>query len=283
VFFALLTPHGLWLLQSDFAPMAYADIWRRLSQAEVLRSILVYIGHHAAHATVSVAMLVLLCSGVPGRGPLPPDARPVFVVLAALVAVPLVSSILGNVLLRTDLGLSLYVAIPVAAALALRPMAIRRQAMAIAALLSIIVHVAIALGGTVYGVAAFAQDPGHQRYRPFAEAADAVAEVWRREAGRPVPIVVSSYDLSAHAAFYLPEHPRMLGEADFRMAPWLNRETLAREGFVAMCFPLAFGCDPIVFRLTEGQTIRELQVRRQRFGISGPPRTVRFVIVPPSR
>lgn len=283
VFLVLLVPHGLWLVQSDFAPMAYADIWRRFSRADVLRAALVYLGHHAAHAAVPVAMLILLCLGARRRGPLPADARPVFVVLAALVVVPPASAILGNVLLRTDLGLSLYVIIPVAAILALHPMVVRRQAMAIAAILAISVHVALALGGIVYGAAAFAQDPGHQRHRPFAEAADAVAEVWRRETGRPVPIVVSSYDLSAHAAFHLPEHPRMLGEADFRMAPWLDRAALEREGFVTMCFPLAFGCDPIVFRLTEGRPIRELQVRRQRFGISGPPMTVRFVIVPPGR
>jgi 4-amino-4-deoxy-L-arabinose transferase-like glycosyltransferase len=282
VFALLLAPHAAWLVTHDFAPMTYAAIWRAFTPAEVSRAALHAVGHHLAHVAVPLAVLVVALRGMP-KGLRSDDTAPVLVVFAFLVIVPPLAAIATNVLLRSDLGFPFHVLAPLTAALLLRPAAVSRRALGTVAALTGATYVALVVGGAIYGMASQALDPGHPRHRPVGDIARLADEAFKAETGRPVPIVVSSYDIAAWSSFYLPGHPRMLGEADFRMAPWLDRETLAREGFVAICLPGAFGCDPLVFALAPGREVREASVVGRRFGVDGPPVAVRFVVVPPAR
>jgi hypothetical protein len=54
--------------------------------------------------------------------------------------------------------------------------------------------------------------------------------LWRERTGQPLTFVIGSTWIAGNLAFYGPDRPRVLIDGDFKLAPWVTPEALAKAG-----------------------------------------------------
>ena len=125
-------------------------------------------------------------------------------------------------------------------------------------------------------------------YPTFAEPRQAVAaaatRVWRERFGKPLTIVAGEQGYAEAIVFYSADSPSELTGFDYGRAPWVTPEQVTSEGML-------FVCPPDIGWCVEGArqfSGPSAQIVEQTFpvsvwGVSGKPRTVLFVLRPPSR
>jgi Dolichyl-phosphate-mannose-protein mannosyltransferase len=250
VFFVVLSPHLVWLVQHDFPPLRWAgsqldtgitakDTWRMLRDQTGL---------------VAIPVLAAALALLPWRTT-PPARRParrpaailVAIIAAVLVLVPTLVAIPLHVKLKAEWGDALFFIVPIAL-LALMPwLAVRRRAVARMAMIAAVATALHLIVSPFYALATFKQRPDRDAYAPTSELAREVTRLWRARFSSPLPIVVATFDLAAPVAFYSPDHPRMFADSPDpprvfasdqpQFSPWIDFPAdLLRHGFVGICY-----------------------------------------------
>lgn len=238
----LALPHLIWLVQSDFAPVAYAlDQKEAASLAgRVFHSLRFLAAQLLDHAPLFI--VAALATVKPWRGAAPepllvPLARQdafdrvyvAWVALAPALLAALLSLILG-IQFRTLWGAPMFAFSGLGLLLIAGPaLAVRRPRLC-AALLT-----AYLLAIPVLHTAGLWLSPwiNHKSHRPIwpAEAiAAGVSAAWSRETGKPLSIVAGEPWLAGLIGLYGPDRASVMAESSFALNPWIDAEALKTKG-----------------------------------------------------
>jgi hypothetical protein len=295
VFFIVLSPHLVWLVQHDFPPLRWAgkqlntgtelkDTWRMVVDQTGLVAI-----------PVLVAALTLLpwrtkpAAQPPARKP---DAILVLVIAAVLVLVPTLAAIPLHVKLKIEWGDALFFIVPVALLTLMPWLAVRRRAIARMALVAAVVTALQVIVSPFYARAMFKERPDRDTFTPTSELAREVTRLWRARFSSPLPIVIATFDLAAPAAFYSPDHPRMFADSPDpprvfaadqpEFSPWIDFPAdLRRLGFVGICYDGDKECLDYLARLDPGAEKLDVTLAREVGGIKAKPWTFNIRIARP--
>ncbi|HEY4038154.1 MAG TPA: hypothetical protein VGM15_04985, partial [Burkholderiaceae bacterium] len=260
-----LIPHALWLADHQFATFEYAghSLLAGLDPVHRLSACASFLAQQAARlAPALVALLLLIVfsrkpsppaslshppsphSGLPQAGsteattrttaePLTAqgeaaDAGVAMQALTVLALLPLagivVLVLIAGVAPQNHWGASATLLIPLLWVSRLGSTA--RQSIVVACVATALCHVV----AIVWNVAVWKVDPGpHHRFaaRPLAALAQ---RHWSSHESGPIRLVIGPDWEAGSIALYLPGHPAVLPNADWRQAPWIDRELLSRCG-----------------------------------------------------
>ncbi|MCE1237108.1 MAG: glycosyltransferase family 39 protein [Hyphomicrobiales bacterium] len=119
---------------------------------------------------------------------------------------------------------------------------------------------------------------------PRAEIAREANRIWREASGgAPLRIVAGSFDLASNTSFYAPDAPSMLIEFDREKSPWITPERIAREGVLVVCRLEDPTCDAEAAKLGVDPTPREISVSKRWYGLSLKPLAVRLFLRLPEK
>jgi 4-amino-4-deoxy-L-arabinose transferase-like glycosyltransferase len=286
---AVLAPHALWLIAGGFAPFGYAlALHGHASLAETLSADARYLAGSLAY--VAVLLLVYWLATWPDRKavrdilwPLDPDGR----MLVALLAVPLVlpalvAPFIGAVL--TPLWtMPAWFLLPT---VLLRPAAVilsRSAAVNVAATV-LVISIAVLAAAPVLAwrnLVAGTKE-GRQFYALVAEEVDAQ---WHMMTRKPLTIVMGDPYLTLATTFYAADHPDSVPNFVPRSAPWVTRDRLDREGWVAICRANDRTCIGDGQRLAAdrpGVTYVPFQAKAHFLGAQGKAGDFVLILVPPA-
>ena len=295
VFFIVLSPHLVWLVQHDFPPLHWAgsqlntgvefkDTWRMVVHQAGLVAI-----------PVAVAALTLLpwrARPAAHRAARKPDAILVLIVAAVLVFAPTLIAIPLHVKLKLEWGDALFFIVPVAL-LALMPwLVVRRRAVARMAAVAAVATALQVIASPFYARATFRERPDRDTFTPTSELAREVTRLWRARFASPLPIVVATFDLAAPAAFYSPDHPRMFADSPDpprvfaadqpEFSPWIDYPAdLRRLGFVGICYDGDRECLDYLARLDPLAEKLDVTLAREVGGVKAKPWTFNIRIARP--
>jgi 4-amino-4-deoxy-L-arabinose transferase-like glycosyltransferase len=250
VFLVALTPHLIWLVQSDYAPFLNAArhlvprAYSPLAQAGA------ELRHHAA-LLLPVALALAWSLWRPRvRAPQSPPARlqqayHIWVIAGVLVVLPPLLAVAFGVYFAIDWGTPLYTLLPLAA-VALPRIGIARRALVRA---GVVWAVTLGLGLVAAPLVLMFQmktDPTRYAFNEPDVAAQAT-QLWHERYGSPLPVVAGPKFIAAGVSFYSVDHPVLFTNFDPRIATWIDRNALERSGFLAICLELnAVLCDRAV-------------------------------------
>lgn len=295
VFFIVLSPHLVWLVQHDFPPLHWAG--KQLNTGTELRETWRMLVHQTGLVAIPVlvAALTLLpwrTTPAAQRPPRKPDAILVLVIAAVLVLVPTLTAIPLHVKLKLEWGDALFFIVPVAL-LALMPwLAVRRRAVARMALVAAVATALQVIVSPFYSRATFKERPDRDTFAPTSELAREVKRLWHARFAAPLPIVVATFDLAAPVAFYSPDHPRMFADSPDpprvfaadqpEFSPWIDFPVdLRRLGFVGICYDGDQECLAYLARLDPRAEKLDVTLAREVAGIRAKPWTFHVRIAPP--
>ena len=295
VFFIVLSPHLVWLVQHDFPPLHW--VGKQLNTGVELKDTWRMVVHQTGLVAIPVlvAALALLpwrTKPAAQRPARKPDAILVLVIAAVLVLVPTLVAIPLHVKLKIEWGDALFFIVPVAL-LALMPwLAVRRRAVARMAAVAVVATALHVIVSPFYARATFKERPDRDTFTPTSELARAVTRLWRARFASPLPIVVAAFDLAAPAAFYSPDHPRMFADSPDpphvfaadqpEFSPWIDFPAdLRRLGFVGICYDGDQECLDNLAKLAPDAEKLDVTLAREAAGIRAKPWTFNVRIARP--
>lgn len=115
---------------------------------------------------------------------------------------------------------------------------------------------------------------------PQAEIAREMQAIWRKETGMPLRIVAGDLWVAGMVAAHARDRPSVLVEGSLRFSPWIDRQRLAREGFMAVWWRAASD-PPDYLRSWIGTRIDGRQTFKMRNGDRREAAVVHYTIVRP--
>ncbi len=117
---------------------------------------------------------------------------------------------------------------------------------------------------------------------PRQELAQALARVWHREHGAPLPWVAGTRALAASTAFYAEGHPRYFSLWNAGVeTPWVRLDAIVRQGGIIVCDGSDEACVDRARTWSDGE--RELSVAKSDLGWHFAPRSYHVFVIAPSR
>jgi 4-amino-4-deoxy-L-arabinose transferase-like glycosyltransferase len=233
---ALVLPHAIWIVRSDFSPFAFAA--ERAIQVGGLRLAwltIVFIANAVALMALALVLLAALGGRPRARTTTPaPDAfarRYVAVLALGPLVTSVVLALLSGRALLSGWASQFWAFIGLFLVVYARPPTDRAALRRLAAAWSI---VTLALLGVMTAAQLF-NVGGGQRWAtqfPGERFAAAVTEAWRRETGRPLPYVVGEFWLSGNLVLYSSDDPRFFHDATTARSPWIDPDDVRRRGGV---------------------------------------------------
>ena len=273
----LCLPHLLWLVDNDFAPVAYAEGRRVAGWGELAPRLWLYVAGQAAVLALPVA-LFFLAARTAAAAPFAPeqgDRRFLWIVTVLPFAVSVVLGVASFAPLASTWAMPAWFALP--------PIlfVVARRAPDLAVLRAFALAVAIALVLAVIAAPIVDQVLARRgalvAVDPRRELAERIPDLWRREFGRPLAVVAGDRALAGSITFYAPEHPRYL--TGFAIA---RGATVGPEGIAVICPADDAPCRAQAEAFVAGRAaMREIGVAQRRAWIAVPERGFAVWFVPP--
>ena len=243
VFVVVLAPHLMWLVQSDYAPFAYAAHHLAPRHDSPLRQAGAELRHHAALLLpVALALVWVTCgnrlrAAETSSAVKVEQARHIWLIAGALVALPPVLAVASGVYFAVDWGTPLYTLLPLAF-IAIPQLGVGRRALVRAGSIWVLT---LALGLASAPIVQVVQVKLYpQRYQlNLADVAAKASRLWRERHATPLAVVAGPKYLAAAVTFYGADHPVLFTNFDPRVVTWIDPEALRRTGVMAIC-PEAF-------------------------------------------
>jgi len=234
-----LIPHALWLADHQFATFEYAghSLLADLNVARRLSACASFLGQQLAR--LAPALLALVFLTVSMRRPAEArsseatstreeqtkiEIRALTVLALTPLAAIVVLVLIAGVAPQNHWGATSTLLIPLLWVSRLRAKA--RLSVRAACMATALCHA----GAIAWNVAVWKVDPGpHHRFAARALAAQA-QQHWSSHQSGPIRLVIGPDWEAGSIALYLPEHPAVLPNADWRQAPWIDRDLLSRCG-----------------------------------------------------
>jgi len=285
----VLAPHVFWLFANDFPPFDYAlALHGRASLVESIGADARYLGGCVGY--VSVLLVVFWLATRPDRKamreiiwPSDRDGRMLVTLLAVPLLLPaLIAPFIGAVL--TPLWtMPAWFLLPI---VLLRPstVVLRRTAAAKVTATVLVIAIAVLLAAPVLAWRHLVEGTkeGRQFYALVAEEA---AAQWHMLTAKPLTIVMGDPYLALATTFYAADHPDSVPNFVPRAAPWVTRDRLDREGFVAVCVADDRTCVGEGQRLAAdrlGVTYVPFQAKAHFLGAPGKTGDFILILVPPA-
>jgi hypothetical protein len=187
-----------------------------------------------------------------------------------LVAGPLLIAVPLHIQLKANWGHSFLFLIPIVALVLMPRLVVSLRSAASSALIAAAWLVIMLVFAPIYPWVNFWLRPNSGSYIPTSEMAEAVTGLWRHRYDRPLPIVVSYFDLAAPVVFYSPDHPRMYADFNPAYSPWIDYPAeLHRLGFVGVCRDNDTVCDDAIAKIAPSAARVKLAVARKFGGMTG--------------
>jgi 4-amino-4-deoxy-L-arabinose transferase-like glycosyltransferase len=282
---ALLAPHAIWLVQNDFAPLQYANYVHGQPTVGPLRTVLGYMAGSAAY--MALAVVLALSAIRPTRAalrdtlaPATPSRRLVVWAFWLPLLLPVLVIPLGDVKVSSLWSMSMWTLLPVVL-LSSPLIKLHRQAMLTVVAVAMILPPIMVAAAPAIAMATHRRnsDPSSEHYRLLAER---VLHEWRCVTQAPLVMVGGSGDLAMGVAFYLPGRPSAAPDFRVRLAPWVDRERLRRDGVAIIVRDDALDTSLGRARMLGAKgTPISVEVARTFRGVTGPSVRYTIVIVPP--
>lgn len=285
VFLVGLAPHIVWLIKSNFSSVDWAA--SQLGGQSAVGSVLQYLDEQSVWYVMPLVGAVLALWPLRWRpatqaAPLTTDAFLVTVICAVLVAVPLLIAVPLHIQLKANWGNAFLFLIPIVALVLMPRLVVSRRAVASSALIAAAWLVIMLVAAPVYPWLNFWRRPNSGSYIPTSEMAKTVTGLWRQRYDRPLPIVVSYFDLAAPVVFYSPDHPRMYADFNPAYSPWIDYPAdLHRLGFVGVCRENDTVCGDHIAKIAPNAERVKLVVARKFGGMTGKAMTFDICIAAP--
>jgi 4-amino-4-deoxy-L-arabinose transferase-like glycosyltransferase len=241
-----LIPHVIWLTRHQFLPIEYAsrNLLANLGAVDRLHACVSFVSQQIVRLTPALLALAVVplmtlaarrTAAAPARSqpePAPADAAALRA-LAVLALGPFVGivllTLLGGIAPQNHWGSTSTLFIPLFL-LSRLPAGTPRPLLAVAAATALCHLSAIA-----WNVAVWRLDPGpHHRFQAQAMATLG-QQLWLQHQQGPIRLVIGPDWEAGSISLYLPGHPAVLPNANFREAPWLD------PGMVSRCGALVIG------------------------------------------
>ena len=284
-----LAPHIIWLVGADFAPIRYAQVVHAASEGGALSSALTYVTHSIAY----VALPLLLLLGVirPERKaaldilrPAEPERRLVVSCLWLPLLLPILLPLFDDINITSLWSMSGWTLLPVML-LSSPLVAIHRPAMLTVIAIAIILPPAMVAAAPSIALAIH-RGQGQEPLEPAAAhsrlLAGPILHEWRKVTDKPLRIVGGDEALAYGLAFYLPSRPSAFPGFRRHTLPWLNEESLRRDGIAVVCAAKEPDCLGRAASLGLVGKQTDITVARTFRGVTGAPATYSIVIVPPA-
>jgi 4-amino-4-deoxy-L-arabinose transferase-like glycosyltransferase len=235
-----LIPHAVWLADHQFTTFEYAghSLLAGLDPLHRLTACAGFLAQQVARLAPALAALGLLIAFA--RKPSPPAPLPQAGegstrALAVLALTPIACIVLlvliAGVAPQNHWGATSTLLIPLLLVSRFGPNA--RESIGAACVATALVHI----GAIAWNVTVWRVDPGpHHRFAAQQLAALAQQHWSARQSG-PLRLVIGPDWEAGSIALYLPGHPPVLPDADWRQAPWIDRDLLDRCGALVLARP----------------------------------------------
>jgi hypothetical protein len=236
---ALLAPHIVWLIQSDFSPLGYALHGRAThSFVETLTATGKYLAGGAGY--MAVPALIALAASRPSLAGLAdtfhPQSRERRFALVAFVTpllLPAVVALASEMNVNPIWTMAGFVLLPVV--LLSSPMiSFDRRATQVVVMIAVAIPVLMTIAAPAIALAIHRTDRNENAMYGEMLAQRMLLE-WRKVSDRPLPIVGGDLDLAYVTAFYLTDAPASLPVDEPNLAPWIDAARIARQGIVLVC------------------------------------------------
>jgi hypothetical protein len=238
VFLAVLAPHLVWLVQSDYAPFAYAAKHLEPTEYSPLVKAAATLVYHVA-LLLPVGLALAWAIGRPRLRPASPPrvrlarARHIWLIAAILAVLPAIMAVALGVDTAFDWGKPQFTLLPLAV-LAIPWLGVPRVAMVrVAFVWAVTTTVGLAVA-PIFPILQLKIVPRHYVFDER-DLALRTSTLWRERYGTPLPVIAGPTFVAAAISFYSPDHPLMFNNLDPRIATWIDPRALRRSGFLAIC------------------------------------------------
>ncbi len=287
-FVLVLAPHGLWLIQHDFAPFGYAAQRSAGSAGAAVKRYLNYCAAQLLYLLPSLAFVLIavadgqrrraavaLAAGSSPQHSLPDlwwlSFAPLMVVgvLAVAASTPM-ASVWG--MAQWFAVTTLWVALIAQAGLTV---SIRRMLQALVAYWVLVLLASAAIG---YDSARRGTELATE---PRAELAHAAQALWHKRTGQPLRFVSGSAAEAGSIVFYADHRLTWWNMAAPHTSPWAPIDRVRQAGTLIVCTEGPGPCDDQARKLSGGPP-ELLSVQKQAWGRSLAPRSYRVYLLLPS-
>jgi hypothetical protein len=256
VFIAVLAPHVIWLVNSDYISLKYASFYLMPRTVIIATQAGRAVAHHAA---LLLPPLLALCWALDffrvrpaaqnariDRG----SALQVNTVAMALIIGPPLAAIAIGVFFKSEWGIPLYSLVPLAIVAHARFGVMRHAIPRMAAVWTGCTAIALL-------VAPFFPLMQMQRHPDrvpgdMAEFAKGVTRLWHARFHTPLAVVAGPKFVAPAVSFYSPDHPVLFADFNVQSAPWIELDAVKRSGFLGICAPQWFNCVGLVKKISPG-------------------------------
>ncbi len=278
----VLAPHVVWLVQHDFAPVAYAlKVHGDQTFAVAVRDALGYLAGSAGYVAAPVVLVMLAARPAIATirdmaWPTDRARRLAAVAFWGPLLLPAAAALVTRTAINSLWSMSAWALLPVLLlsppGLLIGPVA-RRRILAVAIGLPVVmVLVAPALSYGFHRMGLLSVS-AHSRLL-----GEKVERLWHEATGKPLRYIDG--DVAYSIAIYADDRPRPLPDL-----PEIARETLERDGIAFVCIADDLGCmENAAGRLLSGANGRwvEFSIARTFLGVKGRAQRYAMLIIPPS-
>lgn len=281
-------PHIWWAIVNDFPPIAYAlgktgQSWA-LNFYKAITTAIASLAINGLAAAILIAALrrrwPALVSGL-WRKLLSRDLRWVLIVATGPFLITILLGAIGYVKVAVNFLIPAFFMLPMIIMIALEP-AITRESVrgVVRAAIAVLIIAMIAAPVAAYTTFKF-QIKGTAIVSPIA-ARDAALK-WQEAFHVPLRIVGGTELYSLALVFYAPGNPSEFTHFNLQQAPWITKERIEREGFLAVCEAAdqALCIDQAKTYANAQTRYVAARINRTEFGIKGPGHDLIYVMTPP--
>jgi 4-amino-4-deoxy-L-arabinose transferase-like glycosyltransferase len=280
---AVLSPHLVWLVQHDFAPVRYAFyVHGGKSFTTALFDAIGYLAGAAGYVALPVALVLIAAR--PRRAlvaemiwPADPDRRLAAAAFWAPLLLPAAAAVVAGVAINSLWSMSAWVLLPV---LLLSPPALTVPAADVRRILGLAVALPVVMVLAAPAVAIVIHRAGSLPVSAQSRLLSArVERAWHDVTAKPLRYVDGNASLAFALAVYAPDQPRALPEL-----PPPAAAALARDGWAMVCIyedGKCMGEAAALRRRRPDSRWSEVTIARVFFGIKGRAQRYAILVVPP--
>ena len=278
-----LTPHTVWLIQSDFAPFKYSVMAHAGAERAAWLNAPLYLTGSLAYVIVS--MLVVGAALRPSAAafsdmllPKQPARRLAAWAFWLPLLLPVTVPFVADVNIPALWSMSAWTLLPVVV-LASPHCVLRRNAPCGVLVVVVLLPLIMVAAAPAIATAVFRDSNSNGSFHSRL-LAERIATEWGRMTERPLRLIAGEDDLPYGAAFYLPSRPMSYANLSPAATLWVDRERLRRDGFVLVCQATS-QCPVRAAQHGYRGTRIDVKVTPSFGGITGRTADYIIVIVPP--
>ena len=292
-----MVPHGWWVVQSNFAPFAYADdIYVMNSRAPALELAATYVGHNAVLLLLPLVAALAALAGprwkrfvqaAPAANAAVniSQARNVWAIQAILAVGPPVAAVAMAVYLKTDWGIPLFFLAPLSL-LAWPRLVVRRMTLVWLVLIWLLYTLGLMIASpqlALHGVKQTAEVGSTST--PTAQLAAQLTRAWHERFATRWAVAAGTAEVAEPMTFYSDDHPVNFTPDEAWTSGLTSLEEARRLGFIGICDTgdnrLA-DCERWMTANVPNAERMEVSARRFFRGAAGPLVRWKVFIVPPA-